>query len=230
VGIEKILICLANSHKMSERCVAGKEIGANGPGGWIRPVSKRRDRELNPKERCYPDGEEPRLLDLVEVPLLEPRPCHYQTENYLINDRRRWRKVGRMGWKDLPNLVDPVEGVLWFIGYSSHHGKNDRVPEELANRFSHSLLLIHCRDLVATVSTEEKMFAEVKTIVRIRFQHNTEEYCLSVTDPIFRAEHQEKGSGEYPIPEAYLCLSLGDPLGGHCYKLAASVLTPERAT
>ncbi|MCA9426098.1 MAG: hypothetical protein KC964_10560 [Candidatus Omnitrophica bacterium] len=225
----KSLVCLANSHKMSERCVAGKELGEGTPGRWIRPVSKRRDHELNAKERCYSDGAEPRLMDLIEIPLLEARPYHYQAENQLIDDRRRWRKAGRIDWNYLSRLVDRVDGGLWSNGYSSHHGENDRVPEQLANRFSHSLLLIHCRDLVATVSTEEKMFAELKTIVRIRFQHNREEYCLSVTDPIFRAEHQAKGNGDYPIPEAYLCLSLGDPLGGNCYKLAASVITPGRA-
>jgi hypothetical protein len=37
VAITKTIICLANSKKLRERCVAGREFTA--PRKWIRPVS-----------------------------------------------------------------------------------------------------------------------------------------------------------------------------------------------
>ena len=41
----KRIVCLANSRKRGGRCVAGKELLADGrAGGWIRPVSAARKR------------------------------------------------------------------------------------------------------------------------------------------------------------------------------------------
>jgi hypothetical protein len=37
----KRIVCLANSRKMSGRCLAGRELINGLPGGWVRPVSAR---------------------------------------------------------------------------------------------------------------------------------------------------------------------------------------------
>ena len=37
----KRILCLANSKKLSGRCVAGREVLDSGPGSWNRPVSAR---------------------------------------------------------------------------------------------------------------------------------------------------------------------------------------------
>ncbi len=74
------VLCLANSRKMSGRCVAGKAITPKGPGDWIRPVSSRPDKELSASDRHYAGGAEPALLDVINIQFLGHDPHPYQPE------------------------------------------------------------------------------------------------------------------------------------------------------
>src|SRR5690349_939479 len=115
--IVKRIVCLANSRKLSGRCIAGKE----SLGGWLRPVSSREHEEVSEYERQYSDGSDPRVLDIMDVPLLEARPKDYQQENWLLDPDKYWRKVGRATWTDVDLLVDTLE-PLWIDGYHTYHG------------------------------------------------------------------------------------------------------------
>jgi hypothetical protein len=80
----KRILCLANSRKLSGRCIAGREIRPGGFGPWIRPVSARPLEEVSEHERQYKDGSDPRVLDVIDVPMLERCPRTYQSETWRL--------------------------------------------------------------------------------------------------------------------------------------------------
>ena len=134
----KRIVCLANSRKLHGRCIAGREWRGGGAGPWIRPVSARDGQEVSEYERQYEDGSDPRVLDVVDVPVLEPRPQGYQTENWLLDPRRYWEKAGRLSPLDLAPLRDP-DGPLWIDGHHTWNGRNDKIPLEAAGSVTGSV-------------------------------------------------------------------------------------------
>src|SRR5690242_4940306 len=79
VSYVKRMVCLANSYKTGGRCIAGKEVLANGYGGWLRPISARASAEVWPAESRYENYATPQLLDIIDVPLLNAAAHNHQT-------------------------------------------------------------------------------------------------------------------------------------------------------
>ncbi|WP_407698290.1 dual OB domain-containing protein [Streptomyces marianii] len=125
VAATKKLVCLANSRKHGGRCVAGIEVSSN---SWIRPVSGRPGHEVSAAERQYPSGAEPRLLDIVSMRLIEPKPIDFHRENWLVDSTVRWQKEGQIGWDDLC-LLEESSLRLWRNGYHT----NARAPSSSAD-------------------------------------------------------------------------------------------------
>ena len=94
-GVNRV-VCLANSRQLNGRCVAGREWIDGRAGSWVRLVSNRENQEVCERERQYEDGSDPRVLDMVDVPVAEPRPADYQSENGLLDPEYYWVKVGRL--------------------------------------------------------------------------------------------------------------------------------------
>lgn len=130
--------------------MAGLEIGGDRIGGWIRPVSSRHSEEISLADRRFEDGSDPTLLDIIEIPLLEPRPRGCQTENHLIDDESYWVKVGEFSSLRLAGLCK-VPNPLWVNGFSSYNGLNDRIPENQSDSLGSSLVLVEPKDLVIAV-------------------------------------------------------------------------------
>lgn len=161
------MVCLANSRKPNGRCVAGIELG----GHWIRPVSAREHGAVSEYEREYADGSDPRVLDVVDVPLLQPRPWHYQQENWLLDPQRRWVRVGRSVWGDLAEVaLEP--GPLWVNGDSTYAGHNDRVPFSAALEQNWSLALVHVPSVQLNVFVSGEAFGDARAASsgKIRFR------------------------------------------------------------
>src|SRR5262249_44849487 len=173
------------------------------------------------EERRYADRSDPKILDVMDVGLLEPAPHGYQTENHLLDIMRGYRKVGVWPWSRMPELLDHLES-LWTNGNSSYHGLNDRVKAQEAAKMTTSLALI------APAATAMRVHSEGgKPRVRAWFRYAGVSYVFSVTDPFTEWAWLAKPDGEYPVADAVLCISLGEPhTDGHCYKLVATVLTP----
>lgn len=225
----KTIVCLANSRKMSGRCLAGKEIDPKGRfGGWIRPVSDRATQEISEEERRFENGDDPKLLDVIEIQMRGPLPHAHQSENHLIDSRYYWVKRSTVTWDEVRSAVDQVNGPLWADGYNSYNGLNDRIPESQTADLGSSLLLIEPQDLVITVASEGAEFGNPRRKVRARFTLNGSDYTIAVTDPVVEREYLARENGEYPIEAALLCVSIGEPFQGYCYKLAAAIIYPAR--
>lgn len=228
MAITKRLLCLANSRKLNGRCVAGIELSGNQRLGWIRPVSAREHEEVSEYERQYEDGSDPRVLDVMDVPLLERRPKGYQQENWLLDPDHYWQRVSRAGWSDLERLADPMS-PLWIDGNSTYNGRNDRIALAEAGGLTGSLRLVRVDRLTLSVFKPGEAFGNPKRRVQGRFVHHGTEYRLWVTDPGHEREYLLKPDGDYELGESFLTVSLGEPHDGSCYKLVAAIMERARS-
>ena len=215
----KRIVILANSDMLSERCVAGREWRDGKAGPWIRPVSARENHAVSWEERRYRNGAEPRLLDIVDVPLLAPRPMNHQQENWLLDSKRCWKRVGTVSWDDVYRLCDPVT-PLWIDGDSTYYWRNDRVRSNQVSSLTDSLRLVHVDNLKLKV---EDSYG--KRRVRGRFSYGKLEYQLSVTDPVSKRAYLAKDDGLYTVGDSYLTISLArEPYREFYYKLIAAII------
>lgn len=227
--VVKRLVCLANSRKTSGRCVAGKEWSGEEVGAWVRPVSARPHEEVSEDERQYEDGSDPRVLDVMEVPLRKHSPKDYQTENWLLDPEHYWKRVGRVTWDELEKLKDAPSG-LWLPGCSSYNGQHDRVELEKAEELSNSLYLVGLDAWKLRVFAPGLAFGNPKRRVQAVFSYQDCDYALWVTDPLVAQAYLSRDDGDYLIGESFLTVSLAEPFeDGYCYKVVATVITPERA-
>ena len=219
----KRIVCLANSRKLNGRCIAGRELFDDGVGPWIRPVSEREHEEVSEYERQYQDGSDPKVLDIIHVPVLGPRPRAYQSENWLIEAGWYWIKVGQVGYPDLINLVDPV-GPLWLNGGSTYNGLNDEIPLDQAERLGQSLTLIQVDALRISVYSPGASFGNPKRRVQAQFTYGGVEYHLWVTDPAYERTFLAEPNGTYDLGPCFLTVSLGEPYQDCVYKLVAAII------
>ena len=117
--ISKTMVVLANSVKKSGRCLAGKEVARLGNtwnvGNWIRPVATRDGGEVPSYSMMRALGHDPKLMEIVEVPLDSAVPLPDQPENWLLEksfEVGSWRTVGHFGWEQRSVLLDTPPG-LW---------------------------------------------------------------------------------------------------------------------
>jgi hypothetical protein len=217
----KRIVCLANSRKHSGRCIAGKEVLTNGYGGWVRPISARPAAEISEEERRYENGDDPRVLDIIDIPMIGASSHSYQSENYMIDAQGYWTKTATLSWDDLKQLVDKPTS-LWSNGDSSYNGQNDRVKVELASKLTNSLALIQPEAINIQVKVEGA--EKTRRKVRADFRYQGASYSLVVTDPIAERLFLAKANGTYPLESVYLCVSLGEQYDGSCYKLVAAII------
>jgi hypothetical protein len=160
--------------------------------------------------------------------MLRQKPDSYQKENHLIADQFYWKKVGQATWAQVERAIDPVTGPLWIDGYTSGGGSNDRIPEGQAANLTTSLLLIKPTKVQIRVAPKGDPNAPTKRGVRAIFTLNGVVYNLGLTDALMERTYLQGANGTYPVADALLCVSLGEPFNGHVYKLAAALITPDR--
>lgn len=102
------IICLANSWKRGERCIAG--INPKNEE-WIRPISDLPDGQI-PKTIRQIDRREPALLDILEIPLDKTgKDFGFETENRSLLPGK-WQKKGKLKATKLLKYCDKEKYIL----------------------------------------------------------------------------------------------------------------------
>ncbi|MER6973156.1 hypothetical protein ABT304_18985 [Nocardioides sp. NPDC000445] len=226
----KTIVCLANSWKHHDSCVAGIELTQGGDvGDWIRPVSARQGHGISLKEQTLTDGTAPQVLDVIAIGLRKYAPKEFQVENWLLDPQVQWTRVERLTYADAAAIVD-TPATLWTLGHSTQLGTNDCVPARELESIENSLVLVAVNN--ATVVVEVNPW-DGKTQVRLAFDYNGEEYVLRVTDPDHHGRYEKLGKGRYDLsPQTLVTVSLVEPWArpdgttADSYKVVAAIIQP----
>ncbi|MFE6520509.1 hypothetical protein [Streptomyces sp. NPDC057794] len=208
VGKDVRIVCLANSRKAGDRCIAGIDVDS---AEWVRPISRRMSEAVSVTERQYANRVEPRVLDVISMRLTEKRSDGFQHENWLLDSTVQWEKVGRVDWEDLCLLEQQPED-LWINGYSSWGGLNNRIPVDRQEEISDSLALIR----VDRVRISEDNYAH--------FRYMGSRYAIKLTDPVYEERMRVNGNASQRLGESFITVSLGKEWIGYFYKLAAAII------
>jgi len=224
-------ICLANSAKLGEHCVAG--IRTDGQG-WIRPIGARHDGALTSMEAACEDGRMPRILDVLRVDLEAPVPRCHQPENWRCSSRPHctWRRVRQANSSDIRVLMTRVQRGPHLLGDA---GKSLAYGDLEARPASASLALVEPQSLrweAKRWSSDEPLRAEADLVLA------GHRYWLKVTDPAWKGRiialeeglHTSQDLGvNTDTHRVLLTISLSEPYSRHgepphCWKLVAGVV------
>jgi hypothetical protein len=221
--VRATFVCLANSKKFSERCIAGVRVDTR---EWIRPISREKHGELTLAQIRLSNGGDPQIFDLVRASLSDHVPVRNQPENWRI-ERLPWELLSRPAEKEHAKVLrsvlfrDPV-----LFGNTS-----DRVAFRTfdAAPAKESLVLVRPQrpswEVIRTPTWKKQL--------RTRFNLATIAYNLAVTDIRYEQKLNSLALGEYSSKQLgildegrlYFTVSLGEPLdNGYCFKLVAAVL------
>ena len=224
--IWKRIVVLANSFKYQGRCVAGKELSSDGNGNlivgpWVRPVTDSLNGELSFQDFRLDRNSEPRLVDIVDVPVVEQVDDPIQPENWLVAAGIPWKRVGQLPTEAMDALVDESEG-LW----DEPGAPTDSVSAQFLRTRVPTCSLKFIRIEQARISSDGR------SGFRLGFHAHGVDYQLKITDPAIYAALGPRLRGlsveqSVSIKNITVCFSLGNEFASRHYKLAAAIVFPE---
>ena len=208
-------VCLANSFKEGGRCMAGFELDAkNNPvfekakPKWIRPVCNTAHGEI-PTEMVANF----KLLDIIEIDILEKQPQSYQSENVIFNETSL-RICGSFKREELSKLCNNVSVIF---------GNFDKaVSLDEIDDLNHSLLFLCLKEFEVVNKVYEDKKDRPQT--RLIFNHHGNEYDFPITDPSFLHRFKVRPDLIKQKNEIYVCSSLGILWKNSFYKLIAGII------
>lgn len=217
----KFFLCLANSYKHDNRCLAGVLVKHNYNGGydiiqddwghpiWFRPINRWMDAGAIPNDEA--EGFD--FFDVIEVTDPEPCPDGAQQENHYYSSLSY---DGHMEMdKALLNLLSRTNRkVLFGNAYNA-------VSHDYYERLEYSILMIHA----SAVHCYLKPRVDKQPQPRMEFTFNGNEYDFPITDPDFRHLLEDDEDAANAASEYYLTLSLGAICDDKHFKLVAGVIT-----
>ena len=213
------IVCLANSWKRGERCIAGIDTAT---GRWVRPVTASADGGVPRHVRAVRKGEVA-LLDLVELPLAATGPDFgFECENRLILPGR-WYVTGCARIDDLRRYLLPGQPLL----HTTTRAVTVSFMQSLPSEERRTLQLVEATDFAVWVTTRRHSDQHVwrggfTTPDGGRLETN-------ITDPVFAARLDV---GLLPAAHCLLTISLSLPWrpadrpddAASCWKLIAGVI------
>ncbi|MGM9810208.1 MAG: dual OB domain-containing protein [Paludibacteraceae bacterium] len=218
--MDKYFLCLANSYKHENRCVAGVEVYKTNDGfilkkdtwnlpTWFRPINKSTDAGAIPNEEAVKIS----LFDVVMATMVEGCPDCAQTENHYYEELI---VVGRMSvTSDLLADVSHTNRRVLLGNVSSF------ITHDYYLRMNYSIFMIQARDVSCYLKERNGKHPQP----RMRFSYKDNKYDFPITDPDFRhlMEHDLQKANSYL--NYYLTLSLSLEFNGQHFKLISGVIT-----
>ncbi len=219
--MRKLFLCLANSKKYGERCVAGIEVSKTTTGSyepiivdekpkWIRPVTRSEHGSI-PEEWV----KDMHLLEVYEMEEYQKCPQAYQVENVFFA-KNSFKKIACMKSKQrlLGQLIETQRSCLF-----GNRGK--AVCADKINTVSYSLTLI--RGEKVKVYGKKYRVWQIPQI-RIQFQYKGASYDLPITDIAFLEKYEIDATIIEKASAVFITVSLGVDVEGWHYKLAAGII------
>lgn len=198
--MNKEIIIFADSVKHHNHCVAGKCVVT---GEWIRPVANANGRELTNEQVQYQNRYgiyHIKPLQKINMEFERAAPLIHQPENHIITDHL-WTQNYNIEQNEIMQHIDHPHD-LW--------GPDNRIAFPPNRQIVQSLYLVRVENI--------ELYRNVQNKRRISFYYNGIEYDMAATSRNF---DQTKENGV--AIQNVLCISLGEPFEGFCYKLVAGI-------
>lgn len=211
--MEREVIILTRSSKFRGYCVAGVD---SNTGEWVRFVSNNTQTHgaLSIRDIIYEDGSICNPLDVVLVNVVGATPLAHQPENYLIDSRKYWRKIGERQISDVL-CIHPAEVRPYLYGNLSPFVDGEEID---SIGYSLTLIRVSFLTIIHTTNINNKPKTKANFVYNGKWYNN-----MSVTDPDF-----------YSVPNgtrvanAYVVISLPEtPFPEDCYYKFVAQIYPQ---
>ncbi|WP_198648425.1 hypothetical protein [Cyanothece sp. BG0011] len=216
------IICLANSLKLQERCLAGINPKT---GRWVRPICSQypNDGRVPAKIRLI-NHKEPSLLDVIDIPLKETgNDFGFESENLTIAPGK-WKKIKSIPATDLLDYCSETDYIL----HNSSKYVTVAYLQSLPLEKRSTLQLVYASKLLITEKPGSMLTSTIWK-ASIIINNGQQLRDVNITDPEF-IERLE--TGYRPNNPCLVTVSLSMPYrpphwkkeGNPCWKLIAGVI------
>ena len=176
--METVVLCLANSKKLNERCVAGIDVRT---GQWVRPVSRFGDHGAVPFCERQVNRAEPQVLDLIEMDLAHEGPTGF---DYCHAHENRW--INPNAWRRISNTT-----VAELDRYCCH----ERMILHSSSKFARP-------DVIEAKPLAQRHTLELRKVNQMQLRHDGKQWrCSFVT-------HSGIGASDLPVTDCDLLAQL----------------------
>lgn len=205
------IICLANSYKHHERCLAGISLETK---QWIRPISALNGGAIPINDQNI-QAETIELLDVVEVPISQNSRSGHEVENFHYYDDQPWKVTDKA---EVWQILEYREESIIHPDYGKSIPHKDLVNQAPVR----SLQLIEVDQLECYQDNRDKW----RCVIHDK-KYSMADYNLSITDSVALDKLQQNQSISN---HCLIALSLSQPWHPQgetelrCYRLVAGII------